>query len=34
MGYLNFLADYYFRAVVNPVGKEKPESQKTLGYPL
>lgn len=31
---LDFLADTYKRAVVNPVGKLNPEIQKTAGFPL
>ncbi len=30
----NFLADYYCKAVVKPVGNDNPEIQNTFGYPL
>lgn len=31
---LDFLADTYKRAVVNPVGKLNPDIQKIAGFPL
>jgi len=34
MASLNFLALYYYKAVMKPIGNEKAEIQKTFGAPL